>query len=82
MGTLELRNIIFNRLNATDDTSMLKDVLQYIEEYKKNKVVAYSVDGEPLTKEQYINKVEEADASIDEGNYTTLDDLEREAENW
>lgn len=82
MGTLELRNTIFNRLKATDDTSMLKDVLQYIEEYKKNKVVAYTIEGEPLTKEEYANRVKEADASIDSGNYTTLNDLEKEAENW
>lgn len=84
MRALDLKNTIFNKLNTTEDFSMLKGVLKYIEDYKKNKdlIVAYTIDGESLTKEMYIKKVKDADASVDAGQYTTLDDLEKEMQNW
>ena len=45
-------------------------------------VVAYTVQGKPLTKDQYIDKVKNADKAIDRGEFTTVEDLEKEVENW
>jgi len=42
--------------------------------------VAYTVQGEPLTKSMYIQKIKEATASVKAGNHTTVEDLEKEAE--
>ena len=45
------------------------------------KIIAYTVKGEPLTKEMYIEKVKKTESSVKSGNYTTVEDLEKEAEN-
>ncbi len=84
MRALDLRNTIFNKLNTIEDFSILKGVLEYIEDLKndKNEIVAYTINGEPLTKEMYIKKVKDADASVEAGRYTTMDDLEKEMQNW
>lgn len=47
-----------------------------------NKIVAYSVQGEVLTKELYIEKVKNTLNSVNSGNFTTVEDLEKESENW
>jgi hypothetical protein len=56
---------------------------EFVKVYKNEKeIVAYSVQGEPLSKEMYIQKVKEADASVEAGKYTTMEDLEKEMLNW
>ena len=44
--------------------------------------VANDVNGFPVTKEEYINMVQEADERISSGNFTTIEDLEKEIEKW
>lgn len=41
-------------------------------------IVAYTVQGEPLTKEQYIEKVQKASL----GELTSIDDLKKEMQHW
>jgi len=85
MGTAELKNKIIELLD-TDNLRYLEDVFDFAEKQKAiipdEDIVAYTVQGEPLTKEMYIKKVKDAEASVKAGNYTTLEDLEKEAENW
>jgi hypothetical protein len=57
--------------------ALLKEELAADEE-----IVAYTVVGEPLNAAQYKKKVQEADAAIDRGEFTTQEDLEKEAESW
>jgi hypothetical protein len=57
--------------------ALLKEELASDEE-----IVAYTVVGEPLTAAQYKKRVLEADAAIDRGEFTTQEDLEKEAESW
>lgn len=44
--------------------------------------VVDTISGYPVDKEEYINMVKEADERITSGNYTTIEDLEKEIENW
>ena len=44
--------------------------------------VAHTISGYPIDKQEYINMVKEADERISSGNYTTIEDLEKEIENW
>ena len=44
--------------------------------------VAHTVNGYPVDKEEYILMVKEADERITSGNYTTIEDLEKEIESW
>lgn len=64
-----------------EDESKLKKVLAFKTILDKN-AVAYDVKGYPVTKDEYINMVHEADERISIGNFTTIEDLEKEIENW
>jgi len=45
-------------------------------------IVAYTVDGKPLTLKEYKEKLEEAYLDYKKGNFTTQEDLEKEMKNW
>ncbi len=49
---------------------------------QKKEIVAYTIQGEPLTKEEYIRLIKEADKSINSGDFITVEDLEKEVQNW
>ncbi|OEJ99342.1 hypothetical protein A8C32_09265 [Flavivirga aquatica] len=79
MGAIELRNTILNKLNAIEDSSMLQGVLRYIEEHSsKDEIVAYTVQGEPLTKKKYIQKVKDAE----KGNFISSEELKKRMQSW
>ena len=50
--------------------------------YTANKIVGYTVLGEPMTREQYYAKLERGEKDIDEGRYTSQQDLRNEMESW
>jgi hypothetical protein len=85
MGAIELRNKIIQLLE-TDNISYLKDIFEYAEK-QKSKVsdtttVGYTVQGKALTKNEYVKHIKQAEDQIEKGEYSTVEDLEREAENW
>lgn len=67
-------------LHITDE-SKLKKILAFKTILDKE-VVAYDSKGYPITKDEYINMVHEADERISSGKFTTIEDLEKEMENW
>jgi len=44
--------------------------------------VAFTIIGYPVNIQEYISMVKEADDRISSGNFTTIEDLEKEIENW
>lgn len=61
------------------------DLLIKLDAFKKktsSEIVAYTIQGKPLSKKEYIKQIKEADASISAGEYTTVEDLEKEVQNW
>ncbi|HRE79267.1 MAG TPA: hypothetical protein PLL09_15735 [Flavobacterium sp.] len=63
------------------DESKLKKLIAF-KSIIDNEVVAHTVSGYPIDKQEYINMVNEADERISSGKYTTMEDLEKEIENW
>ncbi|NUM41364.1 MAG: hypothetical protein CVU07_12625 [Bacteroidetes bacterium HGW-Bacteroidetes-23] len=63
------------------DESKLKKLIAF-KSIIDNEVVAHTVSGYPIDKQEYINMVKEADERISSGKYTTMEDLEKEIENW
>jgi len=57
-------------------------ILTRIQKVFEEEVVAYTVDGKPLTKSAYKKELLEAETEIEQGKFTTQEDLERESENW
>lgn len=45
-------------------------------------IVGYTINGHPLTKEEYANKIAKSDKSIDHGKYTTHENLKKEILGW
>jgi len=45
-------------------------------------VVAYTVEGKPLTKAMYNERLILAEQQLRSGEFTTQEDLEKEAESW
>jgi hypothetical protein len=81
MGALELRDSVLEYINTADER-LLKVVKAVIESYQENDVVAYTVDGNPLTRIDYKDELQQAKAEIKRGEYTTQEDLEKESNNW
>ena len=75
------KNELVNRLLNLNDESKLKKIIA-LKSILDKEVVAQTISGYPVDKEEYINMVKEADERISSGKYTTIEDLEKEIENW
>lgn len=81
MGALELRDSVLEYINAADER-LLKVVKAVIETYKEEEIVAFSVDGQPITRAVYKEELAKAELDIKNGKVISQEDLELESENW
>ena len=51
MGALELKDSVLQYINSADER-LLKVVKAVIESYQENEIVSYTVNGNPLTRNQ------------------------------
>ena len=58
------------------------EALLYKDVEDEDFIVAYTVEGKPLTKAEYSQKVNDADKAIDQGVYSSINELEEEAKHW
>ena len=65
-------------LHINDETKLKKIIA--LKSVLDKEVVAHTISGYPVDKEEYINMVKEADERISSGKYTTIEDLENEIE--
>jgi hypothetical protein len=64
-----------------NDESKLNKILALKSVLDKT-VVAHTISGYPVDRQEYIQMVKEADERISSGRFTTIEDLEKEIENW
>lgn len=81
MGALELRDSILESISTADER-LLKVVKAVIESYQEEEIVAFSVDGKPITRSVYKSELATAKLEIEKGQFTSQEDLEKESENW
>ncbi len=81
MGALELKDSVLQYINSADER-LLKVVKAVIESYQEDEIVAYSVSGNPLTRNQYKIELTQAIEEINSGKFISQEDLEKESENW
>ncbi|WP_396176158.1 hypothetical protein [Flavobacterium sp.] len=67
-------------LHLTDERKIKK--LAAFKNIIDNEVVAHTVSGYPIDKQEYIHLVKEADERINSGTFITIEDLEKEIDNW
>jgi hypothetical protein len=61
-----------------NDESKLRKIIA-LKSVLDKEVIAHTISGYPVDKEEYITMVKEADERISSGKYTTIEDLEIEA---
>lgn len=64
-----------------EDEVKLKKIIA-LKSVLDKEVVAHTISGYPIDTVEYISMVKEADARISSGKFTTIEDLEKEIENW
>jgi len=70
---------IVQKLLSVERESLLEKINKLLE---KEMIVAYTVEGKPLTKEAYNKRLKKAEQQIKSGDYFTQEELEKESENW
>jgi hypothetical protein len=69
----------FLKIESEKLISLFEKIMKDTKETTAEKeIVAYTVQGEPLTKEQYIERVKKASL----GELTSVEDLEKEMQSW
>ena len=72
---------LIEELARVQDIQIIEQIKQLLKQ-KNNPVVGYKINDEPITRKQLIKRIEEADERINNGEYTSHEDLEKESENW
>ena len=81
MGALELREEVLKKVQDADER-LLAMINALAISYQESEVIAYTVDGKPLSREQYKQELQEAKAEYKRGEYTAVDDLKKEIKDW
>jgi len=81
MGALELRESVLEYINVADER-LLKVVKAVIESYQEEEIVAFSVEGSPITRAVYKEELAKAKLEVEKGEITSQEDLEKESESW
>lgn len=72
---IDLAKKLFN-INKESVLKQLKAILD------KEEVIAYTTDGKPLTRTEYIKEVKTAEKEIENGNYITGEQLLKNIDRW
>jgi len=70
---------VMRKIMSVSTASLLEKINNILD---NEMAVAYTVDGKPLTKAMYNERLHMAEQQLQSGEYTAQEDLEKEAENW
>ena len=65
------------RVQDVEIISQIKNILSKIDD----PIVGYS-NGSPITKKQFVKRIDAAEKRIAKGEFISQDDVEKEASNW
>ncbi len=82
MSTLELKTDLHHLIDETSDTTVLKALHTLLKQKKDEGIIGFTSDRKPLTKKEFIKRIEKAETQIRKGQSVTIDELEREAQTW
>jgi hypothetical protein len=88
MSAVEIKAEINRYLELVEDERFLKVVHSMLDTYLKESIgeddpiIGYEVDGTPITASTFLKQAEESMAEVERGEYTTLEELEKESEEW
>ncbi|MEQ9287953.1 MAG: hypothetical protein RIG77_13635 [Cyclobacteriaceae bacterium] len=79
MNLQETKLGVMKKLMEVTKPSLLERIDKLLDD---EMVVGYTVDGEPLTKELYNSRLQEAEHQLKIGEYLSQEELEKESGNW
>jgi predicted Zn-dependent protease len=81
MDTNKLREKLHKYIDHADKT-FLKMVHAMSKEYEQSENVGFTVDGNPITKEDLKKRVKKASERVKSGDYISQDEVDEEVKNW
>lgn len=87
MSKNDIKIELITWLTNLDDEQMLrqlkaaKDDIIFVEE-SKSMVIGYRPNNSPVIKSEFLTIIQQAQNQIKSGEFTTLEQLEKEIENW
>ena len=75
----ELKSILHHYIAETDDVKVLSKLQQYIKGLleKEDKIIAYTSQGQPLTRAAYKKEIDAAIAEVDRGEVISQQEMEK-----
>lgn len=70
---------LVQKLLSVTNKGVLSKINKILE---KEVIVAYAVDGKPLTREQYTKNLKDAEKEIEAGNFISHEELEKKSAKW
>ena len=81
MAIPQLRTEVKNLIEQADDR-LLRMVYALAITYGKEEIVAYTTKGQPLTKEAYLNELEEGQKDVENGRTISSQELKERVATW
>ncbi|MEN8157556.1 MAG: hypothetical protein ABFS10_11445 [Bacteroidota bacterium] len=82
MSLLKKRDYIHSHLHQIGE-DLINEVYQKMNSHLENDpVIGYDESGKVIKKSQLMADLKEAESQIERGEYLTIEDLEKESEQW
>lgn len=72
---------LIEQLTKVQDVEIIRKIKEILKR-QSEPVVGYEPGGKPITQEALLARAEASNSAIKEGNITSIEDLEKESENW
>ncbi len=91
MSTAQIKEVLHRRIEEVDERflkvmyAMAETYMEEIEDAELEAIVnsiPANSDWKPMTEEQLMERLEESSAQFKQGDYVTIDELEKEMEKW
>lgn len=72
---------LIEQLTKLEDIKIIQQIKDILSS-QSEPVAGYKPNGEPITKSELIARAKASNKAIEEGRVTSIEDLEKESENW
>jgi hypothetical protein len=83
MNIIEKRDFIHSHLHIADD-GLINELYQKIQSgiKKKQMIVGFDAKGGEISANQFLKDLKEAELQIEKDDFLTMNEMDKEAENW
>lgn len=73
--------LLIEQLLQIRDAGIIEQIRELLKK-SYNPIVGYEANGKPITQQDFIRQIEQAEEEHKSGNYQTIDEVEKESETW